>query len=92
MIPLVDQYTWRNLTSSTGPFTLSLLMVHPSFVRCAIKSATVLCSICLLFAIDRRSSTYENIATFSGVENESKVHLNASCAIKLGCFCILVEL
>ena len=61
--PLVDQCNPRNLTSSAGPFMLSLLMVHPSFVRCAIKSATVLGNICLSFVIKRRSSTYEKIVT-----------------------------
>ena len=89
--PLVDQCTPRNLTSFAGPFTLSLLMFHPSFVRCAIKFATVLCSTCLSFSIKRRSSIYEKIASSPGVWNESKAQLKALCAI-IGWFCILVEL
>ena len=56
-------------------------MVHPSFVRCAIKPATVLFNIWLSFDINKRSSPYEKIITSSGVWNDSKAHLHALCAI-----------
>ena len=61
MIPLVDQYTLGNFTSTAGTFTLSSLIIHPLFVRCAIKSSTVLCNIWLSFDMNRRSSTYEKL-------------------------------
>lgn len=79
---IVPQWILRYFTSSAVSFTLSLLMVHPSIVKSAIKSATVFYSICISFDISKRLSTYEKMLTYCGVRNDSNaIKLHSLCAI-----------